>query len=311
MTNPELNYFRGALSRGRKDGFSGEKLLRQERGFGAQGNRVRRRSAGPVFRNVPRQVLPLGRNMCAVLLVLGGSSGAGKSAIRRFLVGKGSENLAGLNLRSHDLDEHGVPGGADSAWRQRTGEEWIQRAIEYENEGVDLLLSANLPLGEILAAPSAPRVDGIAVCLIDCRDTVPGRAAPCPRARLLHRPTHLGFHPFRCLATSASRRSKMDAGGDHGSLVADEVGPMGLLDERRSPVERADLRHFRRGHRRLSKARRQLGTRTGPSARRECPSASTGSMVSRCWRAPVFGNVTRPQSGSATPIERTAASGTR
>jgi hypothetical protein len=110
--------------------------------------------------------------MCAVLLVLGGSSGAGKSAIRRFLVGKGSENLAGLNLRSHDLDEHGVPEGADSAWRQRTGEEWIQRAIEYENEGVDLLLSANLPLGEILAAPSAPKVDGIAVCLIDCRDTV-------------------------------------------------------------------------------------------------------------------------------------------
>ena len=31
--------------------------------------------------------------------------------------------------------------------------------------------SANLPLGEILAAPSAPEADGIAVCLIDCNDT--------------------------------------------------------------------------------------------------------------------------------------------
>jgi len=106
-----------------------------------------------------------------VLLVLGGSSGAGKSAIRLFLDGDGKALLAGLKLASHDFDEDGVPDDADSVWRQQTGERWLCRAIEYRADGIDLLLSANLPLGEILAAPSAPEADGIAVCLIDCNDT--------------------------------------------------------------------------------------------------------------------------------------------
>ena len=107
-----------------------------------------------------------------VLLVLGGSSGAGKTTIRRFVTDGAPDLLAELRLRTHDFDENGVPAGADTRWRQRTGEEWIRRALDYEREGIDLLLSANLPLGEILAAPSAPLVDGIAVCLIDCRDLI-------------------------------------------------------------------------------------------------------------------------------------------
>ena len=94
-----------------------------------------------------------------MLLVLGGSSGAGKSAIRLFLDGDGKALLAGLKLASHDFDEHGVPDDADSVWRQQTGERWLRRAIEYRADGIDLLLSANLPLGEILAAPSAPERD--------------------------------------------------------------------------------------------------------------------------------------------------------
>ncbi|MEU9883498.1 hypothetical protein [Streptomyces phaeochromogenes] len=35
---------------------------------------------------------------------------------------------------------------------------------------MDLLLSGNSPLGEVLAAPSAPLLNGIAVCLIDVAD---------------------------------------------------------------------------------------------------------------------------------------------
>jgi hypothetical protein len=85
---------------------------------------------------------------------------------------KRAELLAGLSVRTHDFDENGVPDGADSAWRQRTGEEWIRRALVYERRGVDLLLSGNLPLGEVLAAPSAPQLDGIALCLIDCGDLI-------------------------------------------------------------------------------------------------------------------------------------------
>lgn len=107
-----------------------------------------------------------------MLLVLGGSSGAGKTAIRRFVTETAPELIVGLSLRSHDFDENGVPAGADSEWRQQTGEEWIQQALAYERKGVDLLLSANLPLGEILAAPTAPQLDGIAVCLIDCKDQI-------------------------------------------------------------------------------------------------------------------------------------------
>src|SRR3954468_1647624 len=91
-----------------------------------------------------------------MLFVLGGSSGAGKSAIRRFLLGEGASLVAGLRLRSHDFDEDGVPPDADSGWRQRTGAAWVQRALEYERSGKDLVLSVNWPLGEILASPSAP-----------------------------------------------------------------------------------------------------------------------------------------------------------
>lgn len=105
-----------------------------------------------------------------MLFVLGGSSGAGKSAIRRFLSGEGASLVAGLRLRSHDFDEDGVPPDADSSWRQRTGAAWVRRALEYQDHGEHLLLSANWPLGEILATPRAPPLDGMAVCLIDCAD---------------------------------------------------------------------------------------------------------------------------------------------
>jgi hypothetical protein len=36
--------------------------------------------------------------------------------------------------------------------------------------GLDLLLTGQSPLGEILASPSAPGLDGIAVCLVDVAD---------------------------------------------------------------------------------------------------------------------------------------------
>lgn len=37
---------------------------------------------------------------------------------------------------------------------------------------MDLLLTGQSPLGEVLAAPSAPLLDGIAVCLVDVADEV-------------------------------------------------------------------------------------------------------------------------------------------
>jgi hypothetical protein len=99
-----------------------------------------------------------------MLFVLTGSSCSGKTTIA-FPVGERLTRIA-----VHDFDEVGVPGDADHRWRHRTTETWIQRALGYQDHGVDLLLTAQSPLGEILASPSAPLLDGIALCLVDVSD---------------------------------------------------------------------------------------------------------------------------------------------
>ncbi|MGZ0150382.1 hypothetical protein ACXJJ3_25215 [Kribbella sp. WER1] len=100
-----------------------------------------------------------------MLLSLTGSSCSGKTTLARAL----GTSLDGLVV--HDHDEIGVPEDADTKWRQRTTELWIGRALEYQSRGLDLLLTGQSPLGEILASPSAPLLDGIAVCLVDVSDT--------------------------------------------------------------------------------------------------------------------------------------------
>jgi hypothetical protein len=50
-------------------------------------------------------------------------------------------------------------------------EEWIGLALEAQQAGRDFLLASHSPLGELLACPSAPDLDGIAACLLDCVDT--------------------------------------------------------------------------------------------------------------------------------------------
>ncbi|MEV6715228.1 hypothetical protein AB0M48_24695 [Lentzea sp. NPDC051208] len=101
-----------------------------------------------------------------MLLALTGSSCSGKTTLA-FSVSDRLERLA-----VHDFDEVGVPEGADRRWRQRMTEMWVRRALKYQDRGVDLLLTGQSPLGEVLAAPSAPLMDGIAVCLVDVSDEV-------------------------------------------------------------------------------------------------------------------------------------------
>jgi uridine kinase len=55
----------------------------------------------------------------------------------------------------HDFDELGVPAGADPHWRHHMTEMWVRRALEYQERGIDLLLTGQSPLGEVLAVPSA------------------------------------------------------------------------------------------------------------------------------------------------------------
>ncbi|PRY12065.1 hypothetical protein [Kineococcus rhizosphaerae] len=100
-----------------------------------------------------------------VLFHASGSSCAGKTTVLPAL-----RRLPSLAV--HDADELGVPSDADTAWRQSSLERWVRFALERQAEGVDLLLAGQSPLGELLACPSAPRLDGLAVCLLDVEDDV-------------------------------------------------------------------------------------------------------------------------------------------
>ena len=110
-----------------------------------------------------------------MLFTLTGSSGSGKSTLARVLANR----VPGLAV--HDFDEVGVPDHPDQVWRNRTMQRWVRRALAYQHEGIDLLLSGQSPLGEVLACPSAPELDGIAVCLVDVVDEL-------RRDRLARRP---------------------------------------------------------------------------------------------------------------------------
>jgi hypothetical protein len=99
-----------------------------------------------------------------VLLLLFGSSAAGKTftlaRLRR-------SPIPGVAI--HDFDEIGVPPLPTVASRHEANERWVQSAIEAERQGVDLLIAAQTPLGEMAASPSAWRVR-IRGCLLDCDD---------------------------------------------------------------------------------------------------------------------------------------------
>lgn len=98
-----------------------------------------------------------------MLWSVAGSSCSGKTTAARACAG-----IPGLVV--HDFDEIGVPPGADVAWRQRSLEQWVRRVVAYQEEGLDVLLTSQSPLGELLAAPSVVLVDGIAACLLDVAD---------------------------------------------------------------------------------------------------------------------------------------------
>ncbi|BEL04666.1 hypothetical protein Q0Z83_028570 [Actinoplanes sichuanensis] len=100
-----------------------------------------------------------------MLLTISGSSCSGKTTTVR-----ACGPIDGLVW--HDFDEIGVPSDADLVWRQRSLEAWIRRALRYQDDGLDMLLTGQSPLGEVLACPSAPALDGIAACLLDVDDEV-------------------------------------------------------------------------------------------------------------------------------------------
>jgi broad-specificity NMP kinase len=100
-----------------------------------------------------------------MLLLVTGSSGVGKSTVRRLITEELAPEVRAVEL-AHVVE---FPPRLDRVWRHRSVERVVQLAIEEHEAGRHLLLAGDpVPLGEVCAAPSADRLDGVAACLLDC-----------------------------------------------------------------------------------------------------------------------------------------------
>ena len=108
-----------------------------------------------------------------MFLLVSGASGAGKSTARRLVAGELEPEVECVEL--HDVVP--MPSVPTLAWRQRATEAVVCHALKLQEDGRHVLLAGDpVAAGEVLAAPSADRLDGIAVCLLDVdRDTQAAR----------------------------------------------------------------------------------------------------------------------------------------
>lgn len=102
-----------------------------------------------------------------MLLLVSGASGVGKTTAR--LV---AAPLLGDTVETAELFTLGpIPTVPTIAGRHQLAEVAVQKAIGLEKEGRHLLFAGDpVPAGEMLAAPSADRID-IAVCLLDADES--------------------------------------------------------------------------------------------------------------------------------------------
>lgn len=100
-----------------------------------------------------------------MLLSLTGASCAGKSTV---LPALSAADWAPWDVRCAEFDSIGVPLDAGTAWRHGAVERWVRHALDLQADGVHLLLCGQVPIGELLAAPSADRLDGVAACVLHC-----------------------------------------------------------------------------------------------------------------------------------------------
>jgi hypothetical protein len=99
-----------------------------------------------------------------VLLLITGAGGAGKSSVRAAIEPELSPLVECVEL----ADVVAVPAAPTPAWRQRATEAVVRRALEQQQSGRHLLLSGDpVAAAEVVAAPSATALDGVAVCLLD------------------------------------------------------------------------------------------------------------------------------------------------
>ena len=99
-----------------------------------------------------------------MFLLVTGASGAGKSTVRRLVTADLSPEIECVEL--HHVSS--IPPFPTIAWRQQATEAAVQRAVELQTERRHLLLCGDpVAAGEVLAAPSAVDLEGVAVCLLD------------------------------------------------------------------------------------------------------------------------------------------------
>ncbi len=99
-----------------------------------------------------------------MLLLVTGASGAGKSTARHAIERDLSSEVECVELGA----VMSIPRHPTIAWRQEATEVVVQRALELQADGRHLLLSGDpVAAGEVMAAPSAAELDGIAACLLD------------------------------------------------------------------------------------------------------------------------------------------------
>jgi hypothetical protein len=95
-----------------------------------------------------------------------GASGVGKSTVRRAIAAEFEGVLDAIELGALGSDPKW-----EIAWRHRMVERAVRRALDARSRGRHFLLCGDpVPPGEVWAAPSADRLDGLHVCLLDARE---------------------------------------------------------------------------------------------------------------------------------------------
>lgn len=106
-----------------------------------------------------------------MLFFITGASGSGKSASMRSL----KKLLPDFQILDFDSIVSVSPDFADwreKGWRHRATEYWLQQALLNQAQAINTILCGSTVMGEVLACPSAPQIDKIAFCLLDCYDVL-------------------------------------------------------------------------------------------------------------------------------------------
>jgi hypothetical protein len=99
-----------------------------------------------------------------VLLLITGASGVGKTTARRLAAPALPRTVESAELTDVLPPREGI----SRIWRQQAAEESVLMAVRLQGEGRHLLLAGDpIPAIEVVAAPSSPRLDALAVCLLD------------------------------------------------------------------------------------------------------------------------------------------------